>query len=56
MHGYRNSASDPWRDLTSMEAEYSLGGHSTQALMGSAMGYGRWERPVEMVMGSSVLS
>jgi len=39
-----------------MEAEYSLGGHSTQALISSAMGYGHWERPVEMVMGSSVLS
>ena len=38
-----------------MKAKYSPRGHSAQALTGSATGYRRWEWPVIMVMGSSVL-
>jgi hypothetical protein len=38
-----------------MEVKYSPEGHSTQALMGNALGFEHWEWPVEMVKMSSVL-
>jgi hypothetical protein len=39
-----------------MKAKYSFRGHYAQALMGSAMSYGRWKQLEVMVMESSVLS
>jgi hypothetical protein len=52
---HHNGASDPLRDLASMEVKYSFGDHYAQALIGTATSYRHWERPVTMVMRSSVL-
>jgi hypothetical protein len=38
-----------------MKAKYSSESHFAQTFMSSVTRYGRWERPMVMVMGSSVL-
>jgi hypothetical protein len=38
-----------------MKAKYSSESHFAQTFMSSVTRYGHWERPMVMVMGSSVL-